>query len=558
MSLVQDVWLLKKRVGKGTFSELFLGKNILLRSGGQQVAVKLQNEGTEGVVVRHEGEVLRALSGVPTVPAYIHHGQMRGREFLVMDLLGGEDMSSLRDRVRKISGTHLVPLPAAAYLARQMLRCIKNIHERGFIHRDIKPANFVRRDWDSPEFCMIDFGVAKQFRDKSGALKPKRDFAEFRGTVQYASPFVHEGQDQCPRDDLFSLVLVFLDLVCGKLPWAEAYRQTKDKAAAAATKREYLDRPERMMEWVAQAVVAAERAATGAAPAPADAETAEGEEEAEPRNFPAHVRAATLALVQHLQSLEYASTPDYALLDETFRLMHPPGHAPVDDPRYSFEGFSWVGGKDNRLPEGGGDEKPAALAGGDQRLMHAVVAVRVQQLGRWVRAVRAALGGGAGAGAGAGAAATTDAVAVVAAASAASASAPAPAPAPAQSVSMSTAHSLGLRSSQPAAQLAECASLWAALCADLLALGPEGVSRELCELALGVYKDAGRFFDVDTGIGAEAGLGAGAGAGVSMKPAEWAEALRVSDRVCAQCEAVLRRPRPIEVFGSKKRGFGDI
>ena len=35
-----------------------------------------------------------------------------------MDLLGGEDMSSLRDRIRAASNSRLIPLPAAAYLVR--------------------------------------------------------------------------------------------------------------------------------------------------------------------------------------------------------------------------------------------------------------------------------------------------------------------------------------------------------------------------------------------------------------------------------------------------------
>ena len=79
-----------------------------------------------------------------------------------MDLLGGEDMSKLRNRAREASGINLVTLPAAVYLAQEMLTCIESMHKRGFIHRDIKPANFVRREKESTKFAMIDFGLAKQ------------------------------------------------------------------------------------------------------------------------------------------------------------------------------------------------------------------------------------------------------------------------------------------------------------------------------------------------------------------------------------------------------------
>jgi serine/threonine protein kinase len=93
---------------------------------------------------------------------YWQYGQHKGRDYLVMDLLGGEDMSKLRNRAREASGINLVTLPAAVYLAQEMLTCIESMHKMGFIHRDIKPANFVRRERESTKFAMIDFGLAKQ------------------------------------------------------------------------------------------------------------------------------------------------------------------------------------------------------------------------------------------------------------------------------------------------------------------------------------------------------------------------------------------------------------
>ena len=61
------------------------------------------------------------------------------------------------------------------------------------------------------------FGLAKAFREKDGKLRMKRENADFRGTTLYASPYAHEGEDQCPRDDVFSLLFVFCDLVCGQV-----------------------------------------------------------------------------------------------------------------------------------------------------------------------------------------------------------------------------------------------------------------------------------------------------------------------------------------------------
>ena len=541
--LLNDTWVMKRRVGKGTFSELFLAKNILFRGGGQQVAVKLQNEGTESVVVRHEADVMRNLSGLPTVPAYIHHGQYKNREFLVMELLGGEDMSSLRDRVRASSESRLVPLPAAAYLARQMLTCIKNIHDRGYIHRDIKPANFVRRERASTQFCMIDFGVAKQFRDKHGVLKPKRENAEFRGTVQYASPFVHDGQDQCPRDDLYSLVFVFIDLVCGKLPWAEAYRQSKDKAAAAATKRSLLDEPEKMVKWVRDTVVAAERVGRSDGRPQSAAELGgpaeEGEEEifVEAVNFPKEAQEATLALIKHLQGLSYDSLPDYSFIKSTFESLHPPDHPDVGEPMYEFQGFRWTGGKDNRLPTGADAESDRPTH--DLRAMHRYLMVRGSQLGKWLQKAKAKAAAGAGNDGGNGGSASNSQ-------SSNNGSSGGSSQPRRDSSSFPNPTS---PSQQPPATLLEYAGMWSELCADFRAVSEEDAAREAAELMLGVLKDAGRFWLLDVDDEAAAGQADPSG-GLSFR--DWRKRQRDNDALAETCLRVLKRPRQVVPFGYKQ------
>jgi len=74
--------------------------------------------------------------------------------------------------------------------------------------------------------------------------------ADFRGTTVYCSPFVHDGEDQCPRDDLCSIFHVFLDMVCGKLPWGEEARaNNRDKAVVAKMKHHFYDYPDQFMQY---------------------------------------------------------------------------------------------------------------------------------------------------------------------------------------------------------------------------------------------------------------------------------------------------------------------
>ncbi len=105
---------------------------------------------------------MKGLKNISTIPKFIYYGRQDKRDFLVMELLGGEDMAMLRNRIRASCSTGLIALPGASYLAQQMLTCIRSMHERGYLHRDIKPANFVRKDKSSTQFSAIDFGIAKQ------------------------------------------------------------------------------------------------------------------------------------------------------------------------------------------------------------------------------------------------------------------------------------------------------------------------------------------------------------------------------------------------------------
>lgn len=144
----------------GSFSEIFLAKDIT-DENGKFVAIKVQNTEFDSTVIRWESEVLKGLINVATVPKFIHYGTQENVNYLVMDILSGEDMASLRNRIRARTPTGLVALPGAVYLTREMLKCIRAVHDMGYVHRDVKPANFVRNSCNSTHFSTIDFGIAK-------------------------------------------------------------------------------------------------------------------------------------------------------------------------------------------------------------------------------------------------------------------------------------------------------------------------------------------------------------------------------------------------------------
>ncbi|CAM9669543.1 unnamed protein product, partial [Ectocarpus sp. 12 AP-2014] len=243
--VVKDRWRIEERLGKGTFCELHRASDLTRKSEG--AAVKVEVQGMQRSVLKWENQVVEDLQSLSCVPRHYLFGKHGNKDVLVMELLSGEDMSALRHRQPKAIPGSLasqrpggLPLGVCCDLALQMLECLKGVHSCGYLHRDVKPANFVRRKKNGKEFVIIDFGLAKQFKSESGGMRQERERAEFRGTSMYASLGAHEERDQSRKDDLESLLYVFLDLYTGKLPWAEHARR-KEKKETTEMKRQYFD-----------------------------------------------------------------------------------------------------------------------------------------------------------------------------------------------------------------------------------------------------------------------------------------------------------------------------
>lgn len=148
----------------------------------------------------------------------------------------------------------------AVYLtANVMLPLLRKMHYVGIVHRDVKPSNVVKRGSNNL-FCMVDFGLSKsivvpsdsnlanstltwgglnwigQSPGSAGSCyRKEREKADFRGTSMYASVRVHQLNDYCPRDDIWSLLYVFCDLASGGLPWM-SHAANRDRDACKTLK----------------------------------------------------------------------------------------------------------------------------------------------------------------------------------------------------------------------------------------------------------------------------------------------------------------------------------
>ena len=108
---------------------------------------------------------------------------------MVMDMLGPslEDLFSASKRQ--------FDLKTVLMIAIQLLKRIEKVHEERIIHRDIKPDNFLIGGTEATKdsVFIIDFGLAKCYRNSDGVHIPYRDGKNLTGTARYASINTHKG-----------------------------------------------------------------------------------------------------------------------------------------------------------------------------------------------------------------------------------------------------------------------------------------------------------------------------------------------------------------------------
>ena len=199
-------------LGRGGMADVYraederLGREVALKAVPPEFARDPER------VERFEREVRAAarLSHAGIVTVY-EFGRGEGLHFYTMELMRGGD---LKGRIR--SHPEGMAEAEARSVAAAITRALDYAHRRGFVHRDVKPENILFDEDGTPQ--LADFGIAKAMG--SGTRMTATGMSI--GSPHYMSPEQARGQAVDGRSDLYSLGVVFYEMLTGRLPFDAA------------------------------------------------------------------------------------------------------------------------------------------------------------------------------------------------------------------------------------------------------------------------------------------------------------------------------------------------
>jgi hypothetical protein len=194
-------YLLLDTLGESARATVYLAHSAALE---RNVALKVSRGGDDDPAFAREFAAAGTFRHPAVVDIY-DYGVHDGREFIAMEYFPCGD---LKARLQN----PLSEVECLEYLERIAL-ALSVVHSQGLVHRDLKPPNIMLRE--GGEIVLIDFGIAKDL----GAASDSTRTGVLRGSPYYMSPEQAQGEQLDARSDLYSLGVIFYEMLVGAKPY---------------------------------------------------------------------------------------------------------------------------------------------------------------------------------------------------------------------------------------------------------------------------------------------------------------------------------------------------
>ena len=205
---IADRYELKEIVGSGGMSSVYCAFDTLLE---RHVALKILHEqfGRDEEHVerfRREARAVAQLSH-PNIVTVIDRGEENGRQFIVFELIEGENLKELVTRGGPL------PIRRVLELGLEVGRALAFAHAQGLVHRDVKPQNVLLNEEGLAK--VTDFGIVRSL----DAVGGQTETGTVLGTSHYIAPEQARGERVDAHTDVYSFGVVLYELLAGDVPY---------------------------------------------------------------------------------------------------------------------------------------------------------------------------------------------------------------------------------------------------------------------------------------------------------------------------------------------------
>jgi eukaryotic-like serine/threonine-protein kinase len=199
---------LEQVVGTGGMSTVWRARDLLLE---RNVAIKILHAryGEDDEYVERFKREARAVAQLshPNIVTVIDRGQDRERQFIVFELVEGQNLKQVLDR------RGALPIGEVVELALEIGRGLAFAHERGIVHRDVKPQNVLLNGDGRAK--VTDFGIARSLNVERGITQA----GTVMGTSNYIAPEQASGERVDTQSDVYAMGCVLFELLTGEVPF---------------------------------------------------------------------------------------------------------------------------------------------------------------------------------------------------------------------------------------------------------------------------------------------------------------------------------------------------
>jgi len=207
-TLLGDRYEILALLGEGGMGAVYKAKD---REVGHLVALKVirpELANQQDILQRFKQELILARQIThKNVVRIFDLGQAEGVKFITMEFVEGRDLHSLLRAGRRFT------LGEKVRIIQQVCRALEAAHAEGVVHRDLKPHNIMVEA--GGRVLVMDFGIARSL----DAMGGQTSNGALLGTPVYMSPEQARGDRVDTRSDLFSLGVIFYELLTGKPPY---------------------------------------------------------------------------------------------------------------------------------------------------------------------------------------------------------------------------------------------------------------------------------------------------------------------------------------------------